>query len=385
MSDSVLFFRYSTRNRLSFMAGACVTLLVIMPTISVAQKTESLADVLSDSQWNRLEESVDKGLQWLSGQQQRDGSFKSEDFGQPAVTSLAIMAYLSRGHQPGSGPHGKRLESAIDFVLSCQREDGLFSYLDASGRYDRHKPSHTASYNHAVAGLMLGEVYGMCVGARSEKVRVAIERALIFTWKLQRNHKDRTVDRGGWRYIADRDERDSDIGVTGWHLMFLRSARNAEFDVPKMFIDDAVEYVRRCHVDTSKGVFSYFPEDESEASMTMTGIGTLSLALGGRHADPLVREGARWMLNKGIDDYGDDKRWHYRHYYYVQAMAQIGGEYWSKTFPMVLRELTENQRRDGRWELDRDAKEYVLGPCYFTSLGILTLTPPYQLLPLYQR
>ena len=44
--------------------------------------------------------------------------------------------------------------------------------------------------------------------------------------------KDSPADRGGWRYIHDLDDVDSDLSVTGWQLMFLRSARNAGFEVP---------------------------------------------------------------------------------------------------------------------------------------------------------
>ena len=381
-SRSEIFRRYTPLARV---VSVAIAIFGLLSGSAKAQQAESLADVLSDSQWRNLEKSVDKGLKWLSTQQKEDGSVDSEDVGQPAITSLAIMGFLSRGHQPGSGPYGKQLESAIDYVLGAQRSDGLFSVLDARGDYKKHEASHTASYNHAVTGLMLGEVYGMCSGQQSERVRIAIEKALVYTWKLQRNHKDRASDVGGWRYIADRDDRDSDIGVTGWHLMFLRSARNAEFDVPKMFIDDALGFVRRCHVDSSKGVFSYYPDDEDEANMTMTAIGTLSLALGGQFNDPLVREAADWMLDEGVDDYDDNKRWHYCHYYYVQAMAQVGGDHWRKTFPKVLGELVRNQRSDGRWEPSNDPNEKIFGPSYFTSLGILTLTPPYQLLPLYQR
>ena len=357
--------------------------LILLATCS-AQSAESLADVLSDKDWSRLESSVDRGLKWLATRQKSDGSFKSNDMGQPAVTSLAIMAYLSRGHQPGVGPYGEILENAIDYVLSTQGRFGMFSRLDAPGPYERHTPSHTATYNHAVAGLMLGEVYGMCKGERSERIRKAIDDALIFTWKLQLQPKDKRVDRGGWRYVVDRNDRDSDISVTGWHLMFLRSARNAEFDVPKEFIDQALGFVRRCHVNTSKGVFSYFPDEPKEANLTMTAIGTLSLALGGQHRDPLVREASDWMLKKGVVPYERYDRWHYRYYYYVQAMAQVGGEYWRKTFPVVLRELLSNQHREGYWRLS-GGKEEILGRTYYTSLAILTLTPPYQLLPLYQR
>ena len=63
---------------------------------------------------------------------------------------------------------------------------------------------------------------------------------------MQRWPKDQAEDRGGWRYIDDDGTCDSDLSITGWELMFLRSARNAGFDVPKQPIDDAVAYVRRC-------------------------------------------------------------------------------------------------------------------------------------------
>jgi prenyltransferase beta subunit len=370
----------------------CFSALVLLALCGSthAQRTASLADVLSDSEWSRLEKSVDKALAYLSKQQAPDGSFRGNDVGQPAITSLGIMAYLSRGHQPGSGPYGKQLERAIDYVLSTQRRDGLFTRLDAPGpRYIPNQPDHTATYNHAIAGLMLGEMYGMCTGQRSEQVRRAIEQALIFTWRLQAQKKDKATDKGGWRYIHDRDDRDSDISVTGWHLMFLRSAKNAEFDVPKVYVDAAVGFVKRCYVGSkSKGTFSYYPGEKDKASLTMTCIGTLSLALGGLHRDPLVLEAADWMLDDGVEDYGDHKRWHYRYYYYVQAMAQVGGEHWKKTFPKVLKELVNGQKRDGSWDGEggkKNPSERFLGDAYFTSLGVLTLTPPYQLLPLYQR
>jgi len=79
--------------------------------------------------------------------------------GQPAVTSLCVMAFLSRGHQPGLGPYGQRINRAIDFVISCQMPDGLFSFRPPEIEHKSKGASHAAVYNHAIAGLMLGEVY----------------------------------------------------------------------------------------------------------------------------------------------------------------------------------------------------------------------------------
>src|SRR5688572_5203158 len=90
--------------------------------------SESLAAVLPEGKWQQVEGSVDRALSWIAARQSADGSFPTTEAAQPAVTSLAVMALLSRGHQPGFGRYGAAMERGIDFVLSCQSADGLFSY-----------------------------------------------------------------------------------------------------------------------------------------------------------------------------------------------------------------------------------------------------------------
>src|SRR2546422_244800 len=86
-----------------------------------------LAEVLPSGQWRQVEGSVDRALAWLASRQSADGSFPTIASAQPAVTSLCVMAFLSRGHQPGHGPYGEQINRGIDFVISCQKPDGLFS------------------------------------------------------------------------------------------------------------------------------------------------------------------------------------------------------------------------------------------------------------------
>ncbi|MBL8851584.1 MAG: hypothetical protein JNG89_18010, partial [Planctomycetaceae bacterium] len=116
-------------------------------------------DVLSPEQWRRIDAAVDRGLEFLARQQQDDGSFEAPQGGQPGISSLCIMAFLSRGHTPGVGTYGQQLQRGIDYVLSVQHGSGLLS-IEPVGSYQIGRPS----YNHGIAGLMLGEVYGMTTG-----------------------------------------------------------------------------------------------------------------------------------------------------------------------------------------------------------------------------
>ncbi len=112
-----------------------------------AVPAKALAQALPPEQWRQVENSVNRGLAWLATQQAPDGSFPTLATGQPAITSLCVMAFLSRGHQPGFGPYGQLLNRAIDYVLSCQQDDGLLCYLAPEPQFkDR---------GHAIRGLTI--------------------------------------------------------------------------------------------------------------------------------------------------------------------------------------------------------------------------------------
>ena len=167
---------------------------------TVVARTSNLSSALPPGEWARVETSVDKALEWLASQQAEDGRFPSMEAAQPAVTSMAIMAFLSRGHIPGQGPYGKQLTHAIDFVLSTQRRRGYFSLLPVTPPAQHMSPSQTVTYNHSIAGLMLGEVYGMTSGEQSKRIESAIRDALVYHREVQVRVKKTKGDIGGWRY-----------------------------------------------------------------------------------------------------------------------------------------------------------------------------------------
>ena len=344
------------------------------------------ASVLTLAQWEQVDRSVDRALAWLATQQRPDGSLPTHDMGQPAVTALGVLAFLSRGHLPGEAPYGRHIEKAVQFIVSCQRDDGLFSRLAPTDGQAHPSVSIAAMYNHAIAGLCLSEVYGMTDRREDDRIRIAIERAIRFTRAKQTKRKPHPADRGGWRYMHPHsDQRDSDLSVTVWHLMFLRSAKNAGFEVPSQWIDEAVGYVQRCF-NPNLGVTGYIAGPCTQ-TRAMAGAGALSLSLAGLHETPMAQSAGRWILRHRFDRYnhsinGQD-HYHYSAYYCAQAMFQLGGDYWRQFWPPLVTVLLANQMRDGSWPAESKAE--MFGRTYSTSLVVLTLNTPNQILPIFQR
>jgi hypothetical protein len=371
----------------------CLLLLAPDPGVQAqgAAPVQSLARALPLEKWRQVENSVDRALVWLASQQAGDGSFPSAASGQPAVTSFCVMAFLSRGHTPGFGPYGKQLDRAIDYVLSCQKEDGLLCSEEPEPVFREMRASHTGAYNHAISGLMLGEVYGHVTGPRARKVRGAITKALQFTRALQTRPKPYDTDAGGVRYLRQKQgEPDSDLSITAWHLMFYRSAKNAEFAVPQQFVDEAVAYVRRCW-DPSARMFNYSvtPEGGHEASRGMTGAGILALSLAGQHNTILARTAGDWLVahpyGEITDTIGPWDRAFYSTYYCSQAAAQLGGQYWEKIYPPIVEMFFKAQADNGSFPPETKFNDAAFGSTYTTAVAVLAMTPAYQLLPVYQR
>ena len=368
-------------------------------------RPKSLMSAIPPVKWQQVEKSVDRGLAWLASQQAADGSFYTLPSGQPAITSLATMAFLSRGHQPGLGPYGERLDRAIDFVLSCQRSSGLFTLLAPGPVHEDKQPSHNAVYNHTISALMLGEIYGQVSGQRAKAVKQAIERAIVFSHGLHHIRPKPPIDQGGWRYIHINQWSpvDSDLSVTCWHLMFFRSAKNAEFDVPQADVDEAIAYVRRLW-NPGSGAFSYDSRAleansnrAADHSRGMVGAGILCLSMAGQHQTPMALAAGDWLLAHRYKRFGDlastSDRFFYGIYYSSQAMMQLGGRYWEQYFPTVVDALLSGQSADGSWPPEIRSmgnavgagSEAMFGNVYTSALAVLSLTPPYQLLPIYQR
>jgi hypothetical protein len=313
------------------------------------------------------DKAIDDALAFLQRTEEDDGSWKAGRMGKnPAITSLAVMAFLSAGHVPGEGPYGDTVEKGVRWVLKVQQANGLIA---TDGGHEM--------YHHGISTIMLAEVAGMTDGKLADEVRKKLEKAVALILKAQRTAGD---DRGGWRYrVAPVDG--SDISVTGWQIMALRAAKNVGCDVPPDAIDRAVEYLKRCQ-DPGTGGFRYTPH--AGPTIPCTGTSILGLELCGKerhHSDEALRAGS--YLLKNMPRWGSP-HFFYSIYYCSQATFQLGDNYWSYFRPHLREVLLHNQREGGRWDGgDFDAQAY--GPNYCTAMAVLALTVEYRYLPIYQR
>ena len=294
-----------------------LTTIVSASTLSAQPALEARPapsrDVLTEKQWKQLDESVGRGLKWLATQQQEDGSFEAIDRGQPAVTSFCVMAFLAQGKSPVDGEYKEQLTKAIDFIVDQQKPNGLIAtvgpsavpiprdQLSVEGPQVQSKPNYvgvTATYNHAISSLALCEAYGQCDTEQAKKLTPVIEKAIAATLEMQRWPGKQKKNVGGWRYVTRHGAGDSDLSVTGWQLMFLRSAKDAGFDVPKKSIDAAVKYVENCFIQGQDlQVHAYAPGTRWNDAITraMAGEGILAMAHAGKHSSPEAIASGEWV------------------------------------------------------------------------------------------
>jgi len=317
----------------------------------------------------RTDRAIERGLEALQLMQNKtEGYWRDRrNHPNPAVTGLAVMAFLSAGHVPGEGRFGTTVEKGIRWILRIQRANGLIA-----------DDNNEEMYQHGIATLMLAEAVGMTDADLGENIRKAVVKAVRVILKAQRPNGG---GRGGWRYRVAGD--DSDISVTGWQVMALRAARNLGCDVPVESIDRAVDYIKRCH-DSGSGGFRY--QDHDSVTLGCTGTSILVLEICGKehhHCPEALRAGAYLLRSENLPHPGQ-KWFFYSVYYGSQAAFQLGGNYWTVYRPRLHDLLLRMQGSGGFWD-GRSSDAQQGGRVYCTAMAILALTVEHRFLPIYQR
>jgi squalene cyclase len=291
---------------------------------------------------------TEKALAWLAQQQKRDGSW-----GNTAVTSFALLAFMANGHVPNQGLYAPEVARGVRHLLAAARDDGYLVGTQGGNMYC-----------HGMATLALTQVFGM---SGDEEVKKVLKRAVDLIVKTQ-NHE------GGWRY--EPAPTGADISVTIMQVMALRGAKDSGLHVPDETMKKARTYIDRCR-DPRSGAYRYQPYS-SGPGYARTAAGVCVLQLSGDYEAREIAQAIEYLERQG-DDY---QHYWYGHYYAAHAFHQLGGKKWEDYYARMRTKLLATQRSGGEWS---ERMEAHVGPAYQTAIAVLILSVPADYLPIYQR
>ena len=334
-----------------------VLLGVLIGTGPLRAAPPTAASGAADKDEVKMPDSVRKatarGLAWLAACQNSDGSWSDGRYPHnPAITSFALLAFLSQGHVPNQGPYGKEIARGLRFLLSCAREDGYLIGTRGGNMY-----------SHGMATLALAELWGV---SNDKAIKPTLQKAVDLIVASQNKQ-------GGWRYSPR--PADADISVTIMQVMALRAAKNAGIHVKDEVIKKAIGYIKTCY-DERSGGFSYQPRSGPGFARTAAGVCVLQLT--GEYKAKEIPRSIKYLQ----DHFHDGEHYWYGHYYAAHAMHQVGGKEWKDWYARIVKEWLPKQKSDGSWNT---GSEHDSGPVYQTSIAIIALSVPMNYLPIFQR
>ncbi len=313
-----------------------------------------------DPKW---EQAIENGLRWLTANQSSRGGFAVGSY-PTAMTALAGTALLCSGSTATQGPHSKHVRSAVDFLMTKVRPNGLIGDPVTDNRY---------TYGHGFAMLFLSQIMGEEEDAeRREELRATLAKAVEFSGSAQ-------TKMGGWGYVSARDGNDFDEGSTTiTQVQGLRGCRNAGIEVPKSIIENAKSYIYLCK--NPDGGISYSSQNRGSSRPAITAAALASLFnagdYDGQHV-PAMMEYCKQNLYR-LEAARAFGHWHYTYLYYSQVVYREGGTNWETFRNKLYSRIVREQKSDGSWEGD-------IGPVYVTSINLTILQLDKGLLPIYQR
>jgi len=330
-------------------------------TVGGSSASVSGADGERHARWN---ESISKGLNWLSRNQSSRGQWNTQVY-PTAMAALATTALVSSGSTTTQGLYSKEIARASDYLISKSRSNGLIGDPKTDSRY---------TYGHGFAILVLSQVLGEegLLDRREELVEV-LTKAVEFSGSAQ-------TAAGGWGYVSAREGNDFDEGSTTiTQVQGLRGCRNAGIPVTATVIDNAKEYIYGCK--NADGGISYSSRQKGSSRPAITAAALAALYNAGDYDSQHVPEMLTYAKDS-LHDISDGTRafghWHYTYLYYSQVVYRQGDEQWVPFRDRLYDLIVSEQRPDGYWEGQ-------FHPVYATACNLIMLQLDKGYLPIYQR
>src|SRR5262245_41715460 len=117
-----------------------VAIVLMCPTVARADATID----------EETKKAIGRALDWLASKQNSDGSYTDGGYvHNTAITSFAVLAFMSQGHLPNQGLYGPEVAKAARFLMASQQKNGYLVGTRGGNMYC-----------HGMATLALGELYG---------------------------------------------------------------------------------------------------------------------------------------------------------------------------------------------------------------------------------
>lgn len=357
------------------------------------------------------EDAVELGLAWLAKVQDHDGKWDSDGYmvhympgatgnerydegvgmarNDVGITALCLLAFTGAGHDGRSGKYATTVRKARDWLLSRQRvEDGGFGLPT-----DTYRPTY---YGVSLATLALCDLY-LLTG--DQKLRTPIQRAVYFLCDSQ-------GDAGGWdysqRYPGDdkwqRPER-NDLSITGWAVLALTAAREANLDVPQDALRKAAELFTQQTRKDGEAIYANKGTREHQRGMGMLAVSNVCRRLLGEDRESEIQRKQRQRLDKQPPKWSEANELlgNNMYYWYYGSLALMvgrdaeGGEdRWRKWNIELKKTLLPHQVKSGprRGSFDPYNDAWAKsggGRLYSTAICILMLEIYYRYEPEYLR
>ena len=341
-------------------------------------KEDRLARLQETGGTPACEDAVVKALDWLKSTQSADGSWTGSN--KPAMTGLALLAYLGHCETPISEKYGDNVLRAITYLVNVGMKQGGKLSNEAA---NKHWP-----YEHAIATYALAEAATFC-----KQLNINVPNLFEVTQQAGQFIIDNQHTKsGGWDYAYDTyGDRGGDLSIAAWHIQALKACHHTglEFKGLTRSLNKATDYVSS--MSCSDGGFAYSRPNENphaDGYRTMTGGGVLCLQMGGKGSQADARKGAKYIMENSKFDYNTEFSDLYGHYYEAQAMMNRGGKEWEWYNAMFRDQVLKNQNPDGSWKAPGGGKgiravaaSYVGNVHYRTCLNTLMLEVYYRFLP----
>ncbi|MES2705858.1 MAG: prenyltransferase/squalene oxidase repeat-containing protein [Verrucomicrobiota bacterium] len=306
---------------------------------------ERLAKMTANGGSPQCEEAVTKGLVWLAGKQNADGSWGESH--KAAMTGMVLLAFLGHCETPDSIKYGEKILKGVSYLIDLGRNQKQPQF---AGIFSTKPTIASSTYEHGIATYALGETYSFAkLGSRElPGLRDAFEKGVSIIIEKQNN-------KGSWSYkegIGYAINEGNDLSVAGWQFQALKAAKHTNLKIAGLSkavsrVEDYLESTQ-----TADGGFGNPARDQAYNQWNLSGAALLGLqTLGRSHPGP-VNKGMRWLTGEVKKDPLDWNKncFLYTWYYNTQATFQKGGDAWNLWNSQFQKQLLNNQLPDGSYK-----------------------------------